>query len=103
MNPQEQVPGVHEQNLDVLLWSSFEVQAKRYRDRYSFGMMFRKGQKATVSCYNNVNGAEMTLADFDTGSINRLVKQCSAPLIPELTRGNELEYGSVCVLCCPWI
>lgn len=101
MNPQERVPEAHEQSLDVLFWSAFEAQAKRCRDRYSFGLMFRKGQKATATCYNNAHGAEMTLDDFDTGSINTLVKRCSAPLIPELTRGNEMEYGSVGVPCCP--
>lgn len=75
----------------------FETIAKRYGDRFSFAVMTSQ-HETTVVCYN-IKGVEMVLPDLTTvDALQNFVKQCSAPLIPELTRRNEMEYSSVSYL-----
>lgn len=83
---------------DAILKSRFDEIAKQYKDRFSFAVMVSAPTTSTTTivCYNNINGVEKVLSDAaPVHSLQNFVKQCSAPLIPELTRRNEMEYNSV--------
>ena len=57
-----------------------------------------------MRCVNNVDEEEHAITATDlaaeVGALERFVRRCAAPLIPELTRRNEVEYSrvSVCLL-----
>lgn len=84
---------------DSVLKDRFEKIAKLYWDRFSFAVSETSQPRALVVCRNNDNGVERKMTDFTTvDALQTFVKQCSTPLIPELTRRNELEYSSVSAL-----
>ncbi|KAH8901982.1 hypothetical protein BR93DRAFT_921235 [Coniochaeta sp. PMI_546] len=80
---------------DKVLRDRFSTLAKRYRDRFSFGVTVTTQATSAVYCYNNIRGAEMAWGDSTAvDSLQDFVRLCSSPLIPELTRRNEVEYSS---------
>jgi protein disulfide-isomerase A1 len=83
---------------DPSLQGWFEVGADKYHDRYSFAVSTAKQQQKgpVLECYNNFDGIQRSTMDFaNPSSIERFVKLCSTPLIPELTRRNELSFYEV--------
>jgi protein disulfide-isomerase A1 len=83
------------QNEDESLDARFRSLAQEFSDRYSFGIA---GSDSTngVWCYNNVDGLQHTAEDLDdANSLKKLVDLCTAELIPQLTRRNEMTYLSV--------
>ncbi|OIW23005.1 hypothetical protein CONLIGDRAFT_719550 [Coniochaeta ligniaria NRRL 30616] len=80
---------------DTVLRDWFHTLAKRYRDRFSFAVTMTEQPSSAVHCYNNVKGAEIVQGDLNAvDSLQHFVKLCSVPLIPELTRRNDIEYNS---------
>lgn len=79
---------------DEILRKRFEALATTYHDRYNFGLI--DGEATTVSCYNNMDSTQHQVQDLEqVGSLKRLLEACKEPLIPQLTRRNEIEYMSV--------
>lgn len=77
------------------LQREFEAVAGIYRDRYSFAMT---GAHRTpeLSCYNNLDGLQATTTVLDTpASFESFIALCAKPLIPQMTRRNELSFYSV--------
>ncbi|SPQ24192.1 8c46e751-5e39-4daf-9b2b-69cab3de846a [Thermothielavioides terrestris] len=76
------------------LRSQFDQAARTYHDRFSFAVAeARQGQEPTLACYNNLDGEHKSTAEFASPrAIPAFVKLCSAPLIPELMRSNELSF-----------
>ncbi len=49
-----------------------------------------------MECYNNVDGVQRSTAEFPSpNSIEGFVRLCATPLIPEMTRRNELSFYEV--------
>lgn len=72
---------------------------ERHQDRFTVGIAAGIAEQNLLQCYNNIDAASFQTAELDTfASIEAFVKKCSAPLIPELTRRNEMEYMSVSLL-----
>ncbi|CEJ79909.1 hypothetical protein VHEMI00122 [[Torrubiella] hemipterigena] len=71
----------------------FEDLATTYHDRYSFGLV--DGDLSSVSCHNNMDSTQHQAQDLEqVGSLKRLLEVCKEPLIPQLTRRNEIKYMS---------
>ena len=69
--------------------------AEQYHDRYSFGIGSVQ-QRPTMECYNNVDGVQRSTTEFPSPtSIETFVRLCATPLIPEMTRRNELSFYEV--------
>ncbi|KAL2125696.1 hypothetical protein VTJ04DRAFT_2061 [Mycothermus thermophilus] len=75
--------------------------ARRYRDRYTFGAVVAPTsasgtrQEASMECRNNVEGTSAVLSAGEVthpGVLEEFVRRCAAPVIPEYTRRNELEF-----------
>jgi protein disulfide-isomerase A1 len=84
--------------VDASLQGWFETVAEKYHDRYSFAVSTSKQQQngPVAECYNNLDGIQRSTTDFSRpSSIESFVKLCSTPLIPELTRRNELSFYEV--------
>jgi protein disulfide-isomerase A1 len=79
------------------LRSQFDQAARTYHDRFSFAVAeARQGQEPTLACYNNLDGEHKSTAEFASPrAIPAFGKLCSAPLIPELMRSNELSFYEV--------
>ncbi|KAK3312758.1 hypothetical protein B0H66DRAFT_568848 [Apodospora peruviana] len=74
----------------------FRTVAEKYRDRYSFAIAGKRSA-ASVECHNNLDGLQhhLTADHLSTSSPSELeafIKTCSTPLIPELTRRNEMSF-----------
>jgi protein disulfide-isomerase A1 len=84
---------------DTKLQQSFTLAAEKYRDRYSFAIATAQQQQGpTVECYNNPDNIKRSTAEFSRPTlIESFIKLCSTPLIPELTRRNELSFYQVSV------
>ena len=81
---------------DENLSQRFESVANKYRDRFSFGATEIPAPPAGIGCYNNVDNIQTSTSELSTAeSLLDFVKRCSAPLIPQLTRRNELQYLKV--------
>lgn len=79
------------QNLEA----RFRSLALEYSDRYSFGVA-GSAEPSGIWCYNNVDGSQHMASDLDqAGSLKNLVDVCTAELIPQLTRRNEMTHLSV--------
>lgn len=83
---------------DKHLRSQFEDVANTYYDRYSFGIAaLPQNEQASLECNNNLDKIQRSTTEFaSVNSINFFLKLCSTPLIPELTRRNELSFYEVC-------
>ncbi|KAL3960325.1 hypothetical protein ACCO45_005442 [Purpureocillium lilacinum] len=68
--------------------------ADAYRDRYSFGVAQGSlSDQSTLQCHNNEDGMQHRRVDFDhPGALEALLATCAEPLIPEMSRRNELKY-----------
>ena len=71
--------------------------ADAYRDRYSFGVAQGSlSDQSTLQCHNNEDGMQHRRVDFDhPGALEALLATCAEPLIPEMSRRNELKYTQV--------
>ncbi len=77
------------------LQTQFKDIAEQYHDRYSFGIA-TKQQGPSMECFNNFDGLHRTTSEFPSPtSIEAFVKLCATPLVPELTRRNELSFYEV--------
>ncbi|KAK1760233.1 hypothetical protein QBC47DRAFT_448781 [Echria macrotheca] len=79
-----------------LIREHFEAQAKKYRDRYTFGITSDTRDGGRIECYNREDEMHHVLEVKEIGlvpseGIETFVKKCATPLIPELTRRNEME------------
>lgn len=82
------------------LLESFTSLARKYHDRFSFalatGAQQKEQQQPTLRCYNNADGLHRTTAELSgSASIEAFINLCSTPLIPEMTRRNELSFYEV--------
>lgn len=82
---------------DESLDARFRNLADEYSDRYSFGVASSPDASSSgFWCYNNVGESEHTATDLDdTNALRKLVDLCTAEVIPQLTRRNELTHVSV--------
>lgn len=82
---------------DESLDARFRNLAEEYSDRYSFGVASSSDASSSgIWCYNNVDESEHTATDLDdANSLKKLVDLCTAEVIPQLTRRNELTHLSV--------
>jgi protein disulfide-isomerase A1 len=77
------------------LRQQFMTVAEQYSDRFSFALG-EPQQGAQMECFNNPDDIQRATAEFPSPvSIEAFVKLCSTPLIPELTRRNELSFYEV--------
>ncbi|KAK1833959.1 hypothetical protein QBC39DRAFT_399775 [Podospora conica] len=79
--------------------AGFEAVVGRYKDRYTFAVALDgvvEGEGARVECYNVPDRMQHTLslAARGMGAMEAFIEQCATPLVPELTRRNELVYYS---------
>ncbi|KAI0441068.1 thioredoxin-like protein [Xylaria telfairii] len=82
----------HVNSRDEHVATAFEAIASRYQDRASFGSIDTDGATMIV-CYNNRDEQKFTLSDLTAiDALPKLFESCTAPLIGEFTRGNELKY-----------
>ncbi|KAJ6441811.1 protein disulfide-isomerase [Purpureocillium lavendulum] len=65
-----------------------------YRDRYTFGaVQGRPSDPSTLQCHNNEDGTLHRCAKLDSpGAFEALLATCAEPLIPQMSRRNELKY-----------
>lgn len=80
----------------------FRGFAHEYFDRYSFGIAAGSSDGSSgISCYNNLDESQHTATDLDNASsLKNLLHLCTAELIPQLTRRNEMTHLSVCSPLC---
>ncbi|KAI1110974.1 hypothetical protein F5Y14DRAFT_335066 [Nemania sp. NC0429] len=77
---------------DEHIVTAFETMASRFRDRASFASVTTAGA-STVTCYNNREGQKFTLSELSAiDALPKLFEGCTAPLIGEFTRANEMKY-----------
>ena len=79
---------------------TFTALAKKYSDRFTFALASPSSSGAAapkIECFNTLDSVSHTTTDLSNQNLNRFIKLCSTPLIPELTRSNELLYYSVCL------
>lgn len=79
---------------DENLFLRYEDIADKYHDRFSFGRVPIPKAPSGIACYNNLDNMQHTVSvELETvEALERFVKLCSTPLVPELTRRNEFEY-----------
>ncbi|KAK3348889.1 hypothetical protein B0T25DRAFT_609157 [Lasiosphaeria hispida] len=78
---------------DTSLGGRFTTVAEKYRDRYSFAVSSDASQLSTVICYNNPDDLQRSTTELASpASLEAFIKLCAMPLIPELTRRNEITY-----------
>ncbi|KAM7188644.1 hypothetical protein V8F33_010509 [Rhypophila sp. PSN 637] len=76
----------------------YQEAAVRYRDRFSFGLKAEgpgknKEEKSKVTCWNNLDDEKHETTQLGTREmLEAFIKLCSIPLIPEMTRRNELSF-----------
>ncbi|KAK4148812.1 protein disulfide-isomerase [Chaetomidium leptoderma] len=80
---------------DWNFYDQFRTLAQRHRDRVSFIVSPPIGDSSALVCYNNVDDVKHTASDLVTvGALEKFLKLCAEPLIPELTRRNEAHYAT---------
>ncbi|KAK3377326.1 hypothetical protein B0T24DRAFT_592936 [Lasiosphaeria ovina] len=86
---------------DATLRDRFTALAHKYRDRFSFAessephplQQQQHPRQSVVTCYNNPDGLQRSTAELaSAAALDNFVRLCSTPLIPELTRRNELSF-----------
>ncbi|TFA99458.1 hypothetical protein CCMA1212_008816 [Trichoderma ghanense] len=70
--------------------------AQEYSDRYSLGITTSDSVGSNgIWCYNNVDGTQHAAADLnDSNALKKLLSLCTAEIIPQLTRRNEMTHLS---------
>jgi hypothetical protein len=82
----------------------FREVARRYKDRYSFGIFDteeREEIQGRVECYNVLDDVKREVAAEELekrGGWQKFVQGCTERVIPELTRRNEIGYYQVCLV-----
>jgi len=76
-----------------LLHKRFEAIARRYADRYTFGLRtVPETTRPGIKCQNNVDGLAHQLPSLDNvAEVASFVKACGEPLVGELNRRTELS------------
>ncbi|OPB43117.1 Protein disulfide isomerase 2 [Trichoderma guizhouense] len=84
------------QGEDKLLEARFRDFAQEYSDRYSFGITTAKSdQPDGIWCRNSIDQRENNAEDLDDpNALKNFLKICTAELIPQLTRRNEMTHLS---------
>ncbi|KAL6804593.1 hypothetical protein GGI42DRAFT_352683 [Trichoderma sp. SZMC 28013] len=84
------------QDEDKILEARFRDFAQEYSDRYSFGITTAKSDRPDgVWCRNSIDQRENDAQDLDDpNSLKNFLKICTAELIPQLTRRNEMAHLS---------
>lgn len=73
-----------------------------YHDRHSFAVTETAAEPKVV-CYNRIEATQHTSEGLeDVQALHKLLTKCKEPLIPELSRRNEMKYLSVCFTL-PWL
>ena len=86
---------------DLPLKRLYEGVARRYGDRYTFGLQQTTGTPV-LKCQNNPDGLSYELSDLSrVRSMETFVKKCGAPLVREMSRRNELSVMQVRSLSLP--
>lgn len=81
---------------DYVLEDRYLDVAYQYRDRHSFAIGPVASQSSSLQCINNANQEQFSTTQLiNPTAIETFVKQCTRPLVPELTRRNEAEYMRV--------
>lgn len=86
------------QGEDKLLEARFRDFVEEYSDRYSFGITTAKSDLPDgIWCRNSIDQRENNAEDLDDpNALKDFLKVCTAELIPQLTRRNEMTHLSVC-------
>ncbi|KAK3937811.1 hypothetical protein QBC46DRAFT_391644 [Diplogelasinospora grovesii] len=79
---------------DASIRARFEATAKKYRDRFTFAVNTGHHRPpSSLACHNNLDGLDHSTDNLaSVESLENFVKLCSHPVIPELTRRNEMMY-----------
>ena len=86
---------MHLSKSDERLFQRIEAFAMQHHDRYTLGATFTDGRPKAV-CYNNIDGTRHVAEHLESlNALPNLLSQCIEPLIPLLTRRNEVKYLSV--------
>lgn len=86
---------------DSTLHEDLTTVAKKFQDRYSFGIYTLPAQETSVPsqviCRNNLDNLKFRADDFSqVGALEHLLEQCAAPLVMPLNRRTELVFNKVC-------
>jgi protein disulfide-isomerase A1 len=76
----------------------FSNMANQFSDRYSFATADadEADEHSWLACFNNIDDIQRTTDELTTvQALENFIKECSTPMIPELTRRNEMEYIEV--------
>ncbi|KKP01568.1 hypothetical protein THAR02_06316 [Trichoderma harzianum] len=84
------------QGEDKILEARFRDFAQEYSDRYSFGITTAKSDLPDgIWCRNSIDQRENNAEDLDDpNALKNFLKICTAELIPQLTRRNEMTHLS---------
>ena len=86
---------------DTALRKRYTDVAKKYNDRYTFGLQTTDGPSG-LKCQNNPDGLAYELADLSrVSSIEGFVRGCGAPLVREMSRRSETSIMQVRKPTCP--
>ena len=79
---------------DTSGYERYTSLAKRYRDRYAFGIIRSPAEdQSSIFCRNNLDGEEHVLTElWRVEAFENFIQLCAEPLIPELMRKNEMKY-----------
>lgn len=81
-------------NSNLGFLSLFTDFAHEYRDRYSFAVM--EAESTSVTCTNKIDLTQHSTAEMENvNALREILRICTEPLIPALTRRNEMNYMSV--------
>ncbi|KAJ9149893.1 Thioredoxin-like fold protein [Pleurostoma richardsiae] len=81
---------------DSSLEERFREMAAQYHDRYSFAIGPRADRESALTCFNNADSEQHAVSQLTAvDALEKFLKQCARPVIPELTRRNEMEYLSM--------
>ncbi|KAI3392971.1 hypothetical protein diail_4920 [Diaporthe ilicicola] len=70
--------------------------ANQNRDRHAFAVGPVASQSSSLQCINNANQQQFSTTELSNpAAIENFIKQCTRPLVPELTRRNEAEYMQI--------
>ena len=102
----------------------FAKAAEKYHDRFSFAISLlddhhhqhggqqqqddtEEEEATAITCYNIPDELQRSISvgelQSHPGAMDLFVRTCSTPLIPELTRRNEVSYYQVCTIQCHYV
>ncbi|TDZ18060.1 Protein disulfide-isomerase [Colletotrichum orbiculare MAFF 240422] len=78
---------------ETSLRDRFAELAEKLHDRHAFGLQDAAEGPGKITCWNNAIGAMQMSTQLEAvDAMEELVKRCAAPLVPRLTRRNEVEH-----------